>query len=113
MPTGYTADIKDGITFKTFVMNCARAFGACVELRDEPGGGEKIPESFQPSNYHADKVLAARQELAHVRELSADQRERAAAKDWDDAETWRLAGLDSMRAQRRAYEAMLAHVLGA
>lgn len=40
MPTGYTADIKDGIDFKTYAMNCARAFGACVMLRDEPGGGD-------------------------------------------------------------------------
>ena len=34
MPTGYTADIKDGIDFKTYAMNCARAFGARVMLRE-------------------------------------------------------------------------------
>ncbi|KKK60691.1 hypothetical protein LCGC14_3021870, partial [marine sediment metagenome] len=30
MPTGYTACIKDGISFEKFVMQCARAMGACV-----------------------------------------------------------------------------------
>jgi hypothetical protein len=59
MPTGYTADIKNGISFKTFAMNCARAFGACVTLRDEPGGGDKIPEAFEASTYHAQQVEKA------------------------------------------------------
>lgn len=35
MPTGYTADIKDGITFRDFALRCARAFGATIMQRDE------------------------------------------------------------------------------
>lgn len=50
MPTGYTADIKDGISFETYAMNCARAFGACVSLRDKPSGGKVIPDAFEPSD---------------------------------------------------------------
>ena len=34
MPTGYTYKIGEGASFKEFVMACARAFGACVEMRD-------------------------------------------------------------------------------
>ena len=48
-------------------MNCARAFGACVELRDEPGGGDRIPEAFEPSDYHLKAVEKARSELGMVR----------------------------------------------
>ena len=38
MPTGYTYDLYDGkdIEFPDFVMKCARAFGALIEIRDDP-----------------------------------------------------------------------------
>lgn len=110
MPTGYTADIKDGISFKTYAMNCARAFCACVELRDEPGGGERIPDQFAPSDYHAKAAQEARDELAALLALTPAQRERSAAKAWDDSETARLTRLEDKRKQREAYEAMLAKV---
>lgn len=110
MPTGYTADIKDGIDFRTYAMNCARAFGACVMLRDEPGGGDRIPETFEPSDYHLKAVEKARGELAALEAMTPAECERAAEKAWDDAETSRLMRLEDYRKQRRAYEAMLAKV---
>lgn len=110
MPTGYTADVKDGISFKTYAMNCARAFGACVELRDEPGGGERIPDEFKPSDYHAKAGQRGRDDLAALLALTPEQRERNAAKAWYDAETARLMRLEDKRKQREAYEAMLAKV---
>ena len=42
MPTGYTAKIADGIDFKTFALNCARAFGACADQRDNGDGPPKL-----------------------------------------------------------------------
>lgn len=73
MPTGYTAAIADGIAFETFVMNCARAMGACIMLRDDPGGGEHIPERFEPSDYNARRLAEAREELSRVRAMTTDQ----------------------------------------
>jgi hypothetical protein len=110
MPTWYTADIKDGIEFKTYAMNCARAFGACVELRDEPGGGDRIPDAFEPSGYHLKAVEKAHGELAALEAMTPAELERAAARAWDDAETSRLMRLEGYRKQRKAYEAMLAKV---
>lgn len=110
MPTGYTADIKDGISFETFAMNCARAFGARITLRDETGGGESIPDEFAPSDYHTKAAQKARDELASLLAIPEQERERAAAKSWDDAETSRLMRLEDNRKQREAYEAMLAKV---
>ena len=110
MPTGYTADIKDGIDFKTYAMNCARAFGACVELREEPSGGDRIPDSFVPSNYHLEAEAKARDEFAALAAMTPAECERAAAKAWDDAETHRLMRLQEIAAQRAAYEAMLEKV---
>lgn len=110
MPTGYTADIKDGIDFKTFAMNCARAFGACVTLRDEPGGGDAIPEEFTPSDYHTKAAEQARASLAALDAMTSEDLERAAASAWDKAETRRAVRLDEMRQQRKAYKSMLAQV---
>ena len=110
MPTGYTAAIKDGISFEKYALDCARAFGACVTLREEPSGGENIPDEFTPSDYHAKAGQKARDELAALVAMTPEQRERSAAKAWDDAETARLMRLEDKRKQREAYEAMLAKV---
>lgn len=108
MPTGYTADIKDGIDFKTYAMNCARAFGACVMLRDEPGGGDRIPDTFEPSDYHLKAVEKAQGELAALEAMTNAELEHAAASSWNVAEIDRLMRLEDKRKQREAYEAMLA-----
>lgn len=64
MPTGYTWDIKDEITFEQFIMNCARAFGALVEMRDEPRD-KKIPDELKPSDYH-NKELSKHQMVEQI-----------------------------------------------
>ena len=40
MSTGYTYKIEKGQSFENFALNCARNFGACISLRDEPGIAE-------------------------------------------------------------------------
>lgn len=110
MPTGYTADIKDGITFQTFAMNCARAFGACISLRDEGGDGHIIPEKFEPSDYHLKAQEQARAKLSALDNMTPAECDRAAAKAWDDSETNRLMRLREIADQRAAYEAMLKRV---
>ena len=106
MPTGYTAAIKDGISFEQYAMDCARAFGACVTLRDE----EPIPDEFQPSDYHAKAAQAARDKLAELMALTPGQRERKAVEAWNRAEKTRLKRLQDRVDTRNAYEAMLARV---
>lgn len=110
MPTGYTADIKDGISFKTFALNCARAFGACVSLRDETAGGDQIPDEFTPSDYHSKAAQKAREELAALMTMSPKEQQRRADKAWDDAETGRLQMLEERAKTKTAYEAMLSEV---
>ena len=68
MPTGYTAELMEkGQDFPTFVLCCARAFGACIELRDDAHGPapRKIPRS--KNSYHTDalkRALAEREKFA-------------------------------------------------
>lgn len=110
MPTGYTADIKDGISFETYAMNCARAFGACVTLRDERGGGDVIPEVFEPSDYHSKKKLEAHYRLKEISAMTEKQADAAAAEWHRQKEADRIEGLDRCRRQRQAYDAMLEKV---
>ena len=110
MPTGYTANIKDGITFETYAMNCARAFGACISLREESGGGEMIPEQFSPSDYHAKAAQKSRDELQTLLTMTRQELDLEASKAWEDAEARRLARLESSRQQRKAYDEMLGKV---
>lgn len=86
MPTGYTANVVDGrvTDFRTFALDCARAFGACVELRDEGGGGEKIPEEFHPSTYHLEACLRDQQRQRDVCAMSDAECEAAALRAYTD-----------------------------
>lgn len=109
MPTGYTADIKDGISFKTYAMNCARAFGACLTLREEPLGAG-IPESFEPGDYHRKAAQEIRGELVVLDLMTPAGWQRAADQAWDAAEMSRLMHMEDERKLREAYEAMLVKV---
>ena len=72
MPTGYTAAIKDGISFNEYALSCARAFGALIMMRDEPADAP-IPDEFKPSDYHFKKIEEAKAELARLRAMSPDE----------------------------------------
>lgn len=109
MPTGYTAPIADGITFKEYAMGCARAFGALIMMRDEPQNAE-IPEAFKASTYHKDAIEKAAMEL---KELLAMDHAIAAAKAKEshqkhiDYHTEAIAKDEALAAK---YKAMLAEV---
>ena len=110
MPTGYTSDIADGITFEKFALDCARAFGACIMLRDESGGGEKIPERFEPSDYHLKALEKARASLGEAQAMTDEACESAADQEYRDGEASRANNKAKMIGLREKYEAMLARV---
>lgn len=57
MPTGYTHGVQDGTVteFRDFALICARAFGATILMRDDPMDAP-IPDEFQSSTYHLDRL---------------------------------------------------------
>lgn len=65
MPTGYTSYIGQGCDFKTFAMKCARAFGACIDMRDSSLDAQ-IPDSFEPSRYHLKEKRAAERKFKKI-----------------------------------------------
>jgi hypothetical protein len=112
MPTGYTAAVQSGeITeFRDFAMQCARAMGACITMRDEPAG-TPIPERFEPHTKYYDEQLAkAEARLAELKAMGPGAAERAAAAAHAEA----IRAIESRTAKRdehrRRYEAMLAKV---
>lgn len=111
MPTGYTHNVGDGTLtdFRDYAMQCARAFGALITMRDEPSGTE-IPEKFEPSDYHVKALDEAQARLAALHAMTIDQRQVAAdkahadaVKSWDDYEARKVE-------TRQRYERMLVAV---
>lgn len=62
MPTGYTAAIKDGITFQEYALSCARAFGALISMREESSDAP-IPDALEMSPYYQTSYDEAREAL--------------------------------------------------
>lgn len=73
MATGYTAGVADGkvTEFPDFAMQCARAFGALIMMRDDPHNAE-IPEEFEPSTFYAERLAEARERLAVLEAMTPD-----------------------------------------
>ena len=73
MPTGYTAGVMDGTvtSFQEYALMCARNFGACIMLRDEPLSSE-IPE-FQPSDHYQKAGDEAYAELKRLTEMTQEE----------------------------------------
>jgi hypothetical protein len=81
MPTGYTAAIKDGITFEKFALDCARAFGALVTMRDDPWDAP-IPDRIEPSDYHQKKLEETHSEIDRVSAMSLAELADTAVADF-------------------------------
>jgi hypothetical protein len=111
MPTGYTFQLAAGkvTNFRDFAMSCARAFGACIDLRDEPAS-TPIPETFEPSPYHQERLAEALSELARVEGLSAEKWAAESQKEYDEALAKHKEDIAKVRATKDRYETMLSHV---
>lgn len=110
-PTGYTAALYEGEdqSFEDFAMQCARAFGALVTMRDEPRDAP-IPDEFEPSSYHEEGLAEARRRLEAVRGWT-DERVEAEARTVNEVALAHHESMMQERRERRArYEGMLAKV---
>lgn len=106
MPTGYTCDIGKGISFKQFALNCARAFGACIEMREEPFD-KPIPEKFELTNYYLQKRENDEEEIKKIKSLSIKECNQLSVKDYEK----QLKSYNEIIKERanlkKKYEAML------
>lgn len=70
MPTGYTAKLYEGEeqSFNEFVLECSRAFGAMISLRDDPHA--EIPAELEVDPFYFTQVEKAQKELEQLRNAS-------------------------------------------
>lgn len=112
MPSGYTSDLYEGKeqTFAEFVMQCARAFGACIDMRDDPWD-KPIPEEFtSDDSYHTKGLEDAQKGLAEAKAMTLAKAERCAQEDYDKALAAHHETLKRREAIRVRYTAMLDQV---
>ncbi len=105
MPSGYTADIANDISFKEFAMNCARAFGACIDLRDSPN--KEIPEEFTPSDYHLKEIERITKDIEELDSLSEAELKERCEEDYIESENFRLDRIEKKNILREKYNKML------
>jgi len=108
MPTGYTDVIKDGISFEDFTMRCARAFGALIEMRDEPMDAE-IPE-FKQSTYYSESLKRSEEKLERLQNMDHTEMCDAANKEYDDTIKSELKYTKEKNELREGYNSMLLQV---
>lgn len=109
MSTWYTNKIKDDITFEKFVMNCSRAFGALVTMRDN-ANDSVIPEKFEPSTYHIDKLKELKKRLLKIEKMSPDAANQEAIKEYESAFDCYEKSIKDKRELKKKYEKMLVYV---
>lgn len=109
MPTGYTYNIKDGITFKEFTMQCARAFGAYVTMRDAPSN-EPAPEKFEVSDYHIKGIKKAKKELSKLENFTTEEAIALRDKEYDQEVKENEKYADDNKTLKIKYIAMLEEV---
>lgn len=86
MPTGYTADIVSGkvTNFNDFALQCARAFGALIMMRDDPHNAP-IPDEFKPSDYNLERLEEVKQRNLELQNMTAEQVKEACEKDYTES----------------------------
>ncbi len=109
MPTGYTSSIKDGISLNDFIMSCAKAFGACISMRDE-AHDKPIPDAFEPSPYHLEQQIQEKAKLHGMKRLSKEDAENHAEMEYMDKVASIKKGIKENKDLRKQYEEMLAKV---
>lgn len=112
MPTGYTYNVVDGkITeFADFAMQCARAFGALITMREDPMDAP-IPDEIKPeTSYYANRVDEDMERLGEVHAMTDAEAAAAAQAAHDEAMASRAKYLSDKESEAGRLNAMLAKV---
>ena len=110
MSTGYTHDVQTGkvADFPTFAMQCARAFGALVMMRDDPHDAPIKDDVV--SDYHVRAKREAEATLVALRSMTPTEIDAAYRAEQEKACRYRDEYIANKAAERVRYEAMLAKV---
>jgi hypothetical protein len=109
MPTGYTADIAKGITFKEYALGCARAFGALIHMRDD-NPDTPIPEKLPQDNYHKEALEKALKDLSDFKALSSKDLMNGFLKHKKDTRAYQKKWYTEKKELAKRYANMLTQV---
>lgn len=111
MSAGYTVGIDSGKikTGKEFLMLCARAFGACVEIRDEPLLVQ-IPERFESTDCYTELIARSRNKIAELQSLSKNEIRERMDKSRRNIEQSYLERIEAARKTKEKYANILEEV---
>lgn len=111
MATGYTQGVRDGSVtdFQKFTMQCARAFGALISMRDDPNDAP-IPQKFEADSYHVGALRDAKAELVVLEGMTNAEIVAAAKAAYDRLITEWEASEVRRKEEKARYSAMLAQV---
>lgn len=91
-------------SFEQFTMNCARAFGALISMRDDASDAP-IPDEIVPDKYYAESLKEAQDELMKLSAMSAGelreygaQRKLASIASWENSVKDEQSDIDKCRA---------------
>ena len=109
MPTGYTAQVPNGISFKDFVWICARGMSDLSKMRGK-SFDTPVPERFEPSDYHFKELRNCVSELNSLIHLSESEGVELCAKEHADKEAEKIKRLTTLKQENQAFINMLAYV---
>lgn len=111
MPTGYTHDVAEGkvTDFRTFALQCARAFGATIMQRDDPGN--EPPKLREESPFYAENLAEAEARFAEVDGMRSEDAERGASAAYEKAMTFFREQVADRTEKLNRYNAMLAEAV--
>jgi hypothetical protein len=106
MATGYTYKVVEGQSFEDFALGCAKAFGALIHMRDEPGDAPITKR--EPSTYDQEALEESTKELQELETLfRRNELNKKALACFYESEKRRFESLKRKRKYRRAYNNML------
>ncbi len=108
MPTGYTSAIEDGISFRDFVLRCARGMGACIMQRDDPM--DQPPKMEVVSDYHKTELEKAEKRLTELKAMSDSDAQTKAEEDYKKEIESLEASIRKNNDLRDKYRSMLSKV---
>lgn len=113
MPTGYTADIENDITFEEFVLGCARAFGACIHQRNDSSKDKpKLRIENEKNSYYADLLSQAKKTVAELEAMGANARVAYGKEILEKEKASEQEYFNKKIVLKSKYETMLAKVYG-
>jgi hypothetical protein len=77
MPTGYTQPLSErDVSLADFALRCARAFGATVELREEPLDAN-LPPLFEVPSFYYERLTGAQVRVAELANMTLEDAGKA------------------------------------